>query len=185
MKRNYWPLLFIGIFSFTFAMIIWTINSAVKVPVHEDRSFIKTYQDVDMNYNNIMNSNKDFKVKYKMAIKLNDKKVEFSTEDIKYSQRVLEKISQHKNLLKKGNNTLVLEAIDKQTNEKKKIDIALKITKSISDKDDIDLVTSDFSNNEKTYSSIFEIKEENNWNITGSFTIDGSIGYIFIKTNAI
>ena len=31
----------------------------------------------------------------------------------------------------------------------------------------------------------FEIKEPNNWIITGSFTVDGIIGYIYIKTNAI
>ena len=33
--------------------------------------------------------------------------------------------------------------------------------------------------------SNFEIKEANNWIITGSFTIDGTTGYIYIKTNAI
>ena len=32
---------FIGIFSFVFSMIIWTIMSAVSVPVIEDRSFMK------------------------------------------------------------------------------------------------------------------------------------------------
>ena len=55
MKRNYWPLLFIGIFTFTLGMIIWTIKSAVSVPVIEDNSFMKKYQDVDENYNNISN----------------------------------------------------------------------------------------------------------------------------------
>lgn len=185
MKRNYWPLLFIGIFSFTFAMIIWTIVNATKVPVHEDKSFIKTYQDVDMNYNNIMNSNNDFMKKYEMNIKLNGKEIEFSTDDIMYSQRVLEKFSKHKGLLKKGNNTLEIVALNKESNEKSTIDIALKVTKSISDKDDIDFTSSDFTNNEKTYTTTFEIKELNNWNITGSFSIDGNVGYIFIKTNAI
>ena len=46
-KRNYWPLFFIGIFGFTLIMIIWTIRSAIKVPVIEDRSFIYKYQYVD------------------------------------------------------------------------------------------------------------------------------------------
>ena len=29
-----------------------------------------------------------------------------------------------------------------------------------------------------------EINEENNWNITGSFEVNGDMGYIYIKTNA-
>ena len=31
----------------------------------------------------------------------------------------------------------------------------------------------------------FEIKESNNWIISGSFKVGENIGYIFIKTNAI
>ena len=57
MKRNYWPLLFISIFAFTLGMIIWTIKSAINVPVIEDHSFMKKYQDVDENYNKMMDSN--------------------------------------------------------------------------------------------------------------------------------
>ena len=38
---------------------------------------------------------------------------------------------------------------------------------------------------QNTNYSTFEIKEPNNWIITGSFTVDGIIGYIYIKTNAI
>ena len=73
-KRNYWPLFFIGIFSFVFSMIIWTIMSAVSVPVIEDRSFMKKYQDVDENYNNMMDSNSLFLSKYDFEFYVNDKK---------------------------------------------------------------------------------------------------------------
>ena len=89
MKRNYWPLFFIGIFGFTIAMIIWTIKSAVSVPVVEDRSFMKKYQDVDDHYNEIMDSNKLFLSKYDFELILNDKKFSLTTDDIKYSQRVM------------------------------------------------------------------------------------------------
>ena len=51
MKRNYWPIFFIGIFTFVFSMIVWTVKSAVSLPVIEDHSFMKKYQDVDENYN--------------------------------------------------------------------------------------------------------------------------------------
>ena len=74
MKRNYWPLFFIGIFGFTFAMIIWTIKSAVSLPVVEDKSFMKKYQDVDDHFNEMMDSNKLFLSKYDFELILNDKK---------------------------------------------------------------------------------------------------------------
>ena len=185
MKRNYWPLFFIGIFGFTIAMIIWTIKSAVSVPVVEDRSFMKKYQDVDDHYNEIMDSNKLFLSKYDFELILNDKKFSLTTDDIKYSQRVMEKISQHKNTLKIGQNDIKIVVLDKITKNKKDINIELVISKTISNDSGIILKNENFQNNIGIYNSLFEIKEENNWIITGSFTVDGIVGYLYIKTNAI
>ena len=185
MKRNYWPLFFIGIFGFTIAMIIWTIKSAVSVPVVEDRSFMKKYQDVDDHYNEIMDSNKLFLSKYDFELTLNGKAFPLTTEDIKYSQRVMEKISQHKNTLKIGQNDIKIVVLDKITKNKKDINIELVISKTISNDSDIILKNENFQNNIGIYNSLFEIKEENNWIITGSFTVDGIVGYLYIKTNAI
>ena len=185
MKRNYWPLLFIGIFSFTFGMIVWTIMSAVKLPVNEDESFLKSYQDVDVNYNKMMYSNKSFNEKYELKLVINSKEFGLTTEDIKYSQRVLEKKSKHKDVLKKGDNNLSLKIIDKKTNEVKNAEVTLKVTKSSTSKLDIILLTKDFINQNDNLVTKFNLPEENNWNITGSFEIDGEIGYIYIKTNAI
>ena len=185
MKRNYWPLFFIGIFGFTFAMIIWTIKSAVSVPVIEDKSFMKKYQDVDDNYNTMMDSNKLFSSKYDLELTLNGKVFPLTTEDIKFSQRVIEKYSPHKNLLKVGNNSLKVVIIDKNTNEKKDAIINLTISKTISADSDQLLTNENFTNSDKIYTSNFEIKESNNWIITGDFIVDGINGYIYIKTNAI
>ena len=184
MKRNYWPLLFITIFSFTFGMIIWTVMSAIKLPVNEDESFLKSYQEVDANYNTIMISNQVFLKKYDFNLKINDVDFDLTTEDIKYSQRVLEKKSLHKNLLKYGNNDLVLTIKDKISQEKKNVKIMLKVTKSISNKFDILLNNEDFKNINSEYTSSFEITDKNNWNITGMFEVDGLTGSIYIKTNA-
>ena len=82
MKRNYWPLLFIGIFTFTLGMIIWTIKSAVSVPVIEDNSFMKKYQDVEEHYNEMMDSNVLFRSKYNFDFFINDKQFALTTEDI-------------------------------------------------------------------------------------------------------
>lgn len=185
MKRNYWPLFFIGIFGFTFAMIIWTIKSAVSVPVIEDKSFMKKYQDVDDHFNEMMDSNKLFLSKYDFELTLNGKVFPLTTEDIKYSQRVIEKISQHKDILKVGNNDMKIIISDKITKNKKDATIELVITKVMSNESDIILRNENFQNSNGVNNSTFELKEANNWIITGSFTVDGIIGYIYIKTNAI
>ena len=105
-KRNYWPLYFIAIFAFTVYMIIWTIYKAMQAPVVEDRSFMQKYQYVDENYNNIMTSNINFLEKYSLELDLNGKIFPLTTEDIKYGQRVIEKYSNHKDVLKVGENSL-------------------------------------------------------------------------------
>jgi len=159
--------------------------SAVSVPVIEDRSFMKKYQDVDENYNNMMDSNSAFLDKYSFELYLNEKKFDLSTTDMMYAQRVIEKHSKHKDSLKVGENSLKIVIIDKQTNEKKDVDVSLIVTKSIADDSDIVLNSEKFFNDNKIYSTKFEIKESNNWNISGSFKVGENIGYIFIKTNAI
>lgn len=185
MKRNYWPLFFIGIFSFVFSMIIWTIKSATSVPIIEDKSFMKKYQDVDENYNDMMNSNNLFLSKYNFELVLNDKTFPLSTEDIRYSQKVMEKKSQHKNSLKVGQNSVKITVLDKITNERKDIDIEIVVSKTISADSDMILKNENFESNDKIYNTKFELKEVNNWIITGSFKVDGIVGYIYIKTNAI
>ncbi len=185
MKRNYWPLFFIGIFSFVFGMIIWTIVSATSVPISEDKSFLKTYQEVDDNYNKIMNSNTDFISKYDLTFLLNGKKFELSTKDIMYSQRVLEKFSKNKNMLNVGKNDLEIFVIEKETNKKIATKINLVVTKSSSNDNDVVLINDNFEVHNDNYITKFDISEENNWNITGTFEVNGNLGYIFIKTNAI
>ena len=185
MKKNYWPIFFIGIFGFTFSMIVWTIKSATSISITPDKSFMKKYQDVDEHFNEMMESNKKFLDKFDFEMLLNENKLLLSTDDIKYSQRVLEKISLHRNNLKVGQNTVKIFVIDKITKEKKDISIELIISKSIADDGDLLLKNDNFQIDNKTYSSSFQLKDAHNWIITGSFVVDGITGYIYIKTNAI
>ncbi|KLD98712.1 hypothetical protein [Aliarcobacter butzleri] len=185
MKRNYWPLFFVGIFSFVFSMIVWTISKAVSVPTVEDRSFMKKYQDVDEHFNVMMESNQKFLSKYNFEMYLNDKEFDLTTEDIKYSQRVIEKYSENKNLLKIGQNNIKIVITDKVTKEKKDVKIDLVVSKTMTNDSDISISNDNFTNANNTFSSNFDIKEANNWIITGSFNVDETIGYIYIKTNAI
>jgi hypothetical protein len=146
---------------------------------------MKKYQDVEESYNDMMDSNVLFRSKFNFDLFINNKQFALSTEDIKYSQRVIEKFSVNKDSLKVGKNSLKLTVSDKVTNEKKDVKIDLIISKTISNDSDKLLSNSDFVASDKTYTSDFEIKEANNWIITGSFVVDGITGYLYIKTNAI
>lgn len=183
-KRNYWPLYFIAIFAFTVYMIIWTIYKATQVPVVEDRSFMQKYQYVDENYNNIMTSNINFLEKYSLELDLNGKIFPLTTEDIKYGQRVIEKYSNHKDVLKVGENNLKISVLNKITKEIVPINIDLLITKTMSDDSNLNLKDENFVKDKNIYTTNFSLNEETNWIITGSFKVEDETGFIFIKTNA-
>ena len=184
-KRNWWPVFFVGIFSLSFSMIIWTITSSKKIQIEEDESFMQKYQDMDDNYNDIMTSNLKFLSKYDFVLTLNGKNFPLSIEDIRYSQRVLKLKSEHKNIFNIGDNDLAIKVIDKNTKEIKDLDFNIKVTKSNTKKDDIYLDKNNFKFDGNSHTTNFEIKDENNWNITGNITVGEDIGYIFIKSNAI
>ena len=183
-KRNYWPLYFIAIFAFTVYMIIWTIYKAMQAPVVEDRSFMQKYQYVDENYNNIMTSNINFLEKYSLELDLNGKIFPLTTEDIKYGQRVIEKYSNHKDVLKVGENSLKILVLNKITKEIVPINIDLLITKTMSDDSNLNLKDENFTKDKNIYTTNFNLNEETNWIITGSFKVEDETGFIFIKTNA-
>ena len=183
-KRNYWPLYFIAIFAFTVYMIIRTIYKATQAPVVEDRSFMQKYQYVDENYNNIMTSNINFLEKYSLELDLNGKIFPLTTEDIKYGQRVIEKYSNHKDILKVGENSLKISVLNKITKEIVPINIDLLITKTMSDDSNLNLKDENFTKDKNIYTTNFSLNEETNWIITGSFKVEDETGFIFIKTNA-
>ena len=183
-KRNYWPLYFIAIFAFTVYMIIWTIYKATQAPVVEDRSFMQKYQYVDENYNNIMTSNINFLEKYSLELELNGKIFPLTTEDIRYGQRVIEKYSNHKDVLKVGENSLKILVLNKTTKEIVPINIDLLITKTMSDDSNLNLKDENFTKDKNIYTTNFNLSEETNWIITGSFKVEDETGFIFIKTNA-
>lgn len=183
MKRNYWPLLFIFLFCFAFGMIVWTIVSAVNTPVNEDRTFLQSYQDVDTNFNDILEKNNTFKKEFNVSIIINNKKFPLSTSDIFYSQRVLEKKSKHNDLLKKGQNSIAIEVSSKDNTPIKNARFSVKVTKATTNNADMDFFDKKLINGK--YLQKFDIPIQGNWNITGTITVDDKKGYFYIKTNAL
>ncbi len=186
MKRNYWPLFFIGIFSFVFAMIVWTIYSASKVPVYEDQTFLKSYQDLNDHFNEVVASNNAFLNKYDFKIKVNSKALPLMINDLFLAQRVIEEKSSHKDILKKGQNRVLVSIIDKNTS--KKIDdvkIEFRVSRPTNHKNTMDFFNKNFKSLDGNNILDFDLPLKGNWNITATFTVGDNTGYLYIKSNAI
>ena len=67
-KVNYWPhSIVLAIFG-VFGLCVWTVNIAVNNPVELDSFYFDSYQHVEQNYNDIINSQKAFDKKYSIEI---------------------------------------------------------------------------------------------------------------------
>lgn len=186
MKRNYWPIFFIGLFSFSFAMIVWTIYSATQTPVHEDETFFMSYRDLKENFNDVVASNEKFLEKYDFEIIINKKKFPLIINDMFLSQRVLEEKSKHKDIFLNGKNNISLVVLDKKTkNLIKDIDISFRISRPTNHNNTMDFMSKDFKEDKNKYNLTVDLPLEGNWNVTARFKIKQNIGYFYIKSNAI
>jgi len=181
-KYHFWLAFFFFIFGMTFSMIVWTVKSAINTPVYEDKSFMRTYQDVEENFNHIVAANNKFNSKYKSEISINNKTVGMEFSDLLYGQRSLKKKSHNQNMLKVGENKISLSLLDK--NSQKSVSnakIDFQITRPIEDMYDINL--NDFKLVNGVYIASATIKKEGNWNIIAKVTVGDDIGYLYVKTN--
>ncbi len=185
MKRNYWPLLFISIFSFTLGMIIWTIMSAIKVPVHEDETFLKSYHDLDRDFNDVVESNKKFIAKYDFKIIINKNEFDLQISDMFLSQRVIEDKSNHKDIFINGKNNIQLVVKDKNGKEMNNVVISLRISRPTNHKSTVDFTNKEFKLDNNIYDLEVDLPLKGNWNITGNFKVASDTGYLLIKSNAI
>ncbi len=181
-KYHFWLAFFFFIFGITFAMIVWTVKSAVNTPVYDDRSFMTSYQDVDDNFNKMVISNAKFNDTYHTEVTINGRKVGMEFSDLLYGQRSLEKKSTNQNMLLNGNNEISLTIVDKKSNTPVyNAKIEFQITRAIEDMYDINLNA--FKLEKDIYTTTAKIERAGNWNIIGKITIGDDIGYLYIKTN--
>ena len=67
-KANYWPhAIVLAIFGVA-GLCTWTVDMAVHNPVELDSFYFDSYQNVEQNYNKIMNSKKAFDKRYRVEI---------------------------------------------------------------------------------------------------------------------
>jgi len=181
-KYHFWLAFFFFIFGITFAMIVWTVKSAVNTPVYEDRSFMTSYQDVDDNFNKMVISNAKFNTKYNCIIYINNHSTGMELSDLLYGQRSLEKMSKNQKLLVLGKNEISLSITEIKTSKViKSAKIKFQVTRAIEDMLDVDLNNFKFTNN--IYLSSLNITKDGYWNIIGKVIIGDDIGYLYIKTS--
>jgi hypothetical protein len=181
-KYKLWLLFFFIIFGFTFAMIIWTVKSAVNTPVYEDKSFLSSYHIVDSDYNKMVGENRNFLANYDITFSINGHEVGLEISDIFLGQRSIKKSSTHQNILKVGKNELKISLTDRGNSQAvSDAKIELLLTRPIQDSEDLNLSSFKYSNGE--YRTNFQIGKRGNWNLIGKVTTHGNKGYFFIKTN--
>ncbi len=67
-KSNYWPhAITLAIFGVA-GLCVWTVKVAVNNPVELDSFYFDSYQYVEQNYNDIINSQKAFDAKYDVVL---------------------------------------------------------------------------------------------------------------------
>jgi len=182
-KRNLWPFLFIGIFSFTLYMIFWTIYKTSQSPIHAEEVFMSSYHDVDANFDRYLIATDRFNKLYSAKLVFNAKEIPMSSDDIYKGQRSLEANNTHKDMLKVGHNSFLVVVNDKNGSVVNNADIKARVTSSAQNSKNIDLNKFNFVNG--TFASTFDVESLGYYNITGEVSIGEEKGYFFIKTNAI
>jgi hypothetical protein len=181
-KYHFWLLFFFVIFGFTFAMIVWTIKSAVNTPVYEDRSFMEKYQDVDDNFNQMVLSNAKFNARYETKVFINKRTVGMEFSDIQFGQRSLEKHSKNQEMMMLGENSISLSIVDREKNTPvTDANVSFQVTRPIKNDNDINLDNFIYHDGKYTTQPI-ELDLKGYWNIIGKVTIGDDVGYLYIKT---
>jgi len=112
-KANYWPhAIVLAIFGVA-GLCVWTVNIAVNNPVELDSFYFDSYQNVEQNYNDIINSQEAFDAKYDVILPAKDLKIGKNTIMIK----VMDK--EHNSGIDEANVTVVITRPDTQRLDKK------------------------------------------------------------------
>ena len=185
MKKNYWPLLFISIFLFTLFMIVWTIYWAINTPVHEDRTFLDSYHDLDKTYNDIIINNEKFRNKYDFKIIINQQKFDLVSKDMLLAQRVIEKYSKHKNTFRKGLNRIFITIKNKKSQQlMKNVKISMQVSRPTNHKNTMNFTNTNFIYKNNAHIADFHLPLKGNWNLIAKFQITKDKAYFYIKSNA-
>ena len=154
-ERNYWPYAIVGMILTVVVLGIWTIKVAVSNPVQLDRSFMRSYQEVDENYNEIVAAQKAFEKKYRVDLS--------------------------SNRLKIGENRIEVAVTDKEGHAVSDANITAIVSRPTTHVGEKRLTHFHFTNG-RYVSEPFKIEKEGRWNIDVKVTVAKDTGYKTYKT---
>lgn len=67
-EKTYWPHMIVGFLFLGLSLGYWTIKSASSMPVERENKYMMSYQNADMNYNEIMKNENAFNDSYAITI---------------------------------------------------------------------------------------------------------------------
>ena len=159
--KNPWLYFVFGLLAFGIYMIVWTVRSAISLPVHESNDYILKYQTADMNINKILENKKEFDKRYNIALD----NAEFVILSYDLSNNHSNKKQTKQLLLKKGNNNFDYRISDKKGNIIDNAKVSFLLTRPHTEKEDVLLKNLSFS---KTLYNTNDIKLIN----TGRYTLE-------------
>ncbi len=156
-KALHWP---IGIFLAIMAVVamgVWTIKKANDNPVVMDEFYFGKYQDVELNYNKIQESQIAFDKNYNFSCNLNKLNI--------------------------GDNTLTITISDKSNAPVENAKIMVKITRPFTNKQDRNLKVISQKNGVYTFPS-FNIDKVGRWQILSKVTVGDKTSFTKTDVNA-
>ncbi len=152
-----WPIGIIASIIAVAGACVWTVKIAQTLPVEMDNTYFASYQDVDMNINDIIMSQREFDTKYNINIEQKDFII--------------------------GNNSIEIELTDKQNSVIDGATVDIVVTRPHTTSTDKKLVATSHENGIYKFEP-FEVKELGRWQIQSRVSINDLVAYNKLEVNA-
>jgi hypothetical protein len=138
-EKTYWPHMIVGFLLLGLTLGYWTIKSASSMPVERENKYMMSYQNADMNYNEIMKNENAFNDKYIITIE--------GVEIIKVEPNKNSKLKLSDPIkLNKGANSFTYKVMTKDGTIIKDVEVSFLLTRPHTDMDDQKIDTLSFDN---------------------------------------
>jgi len=171
-KGRMWILIIAGLLLFGIYMIVWTVRSAMSVPVHESNNFMLKYQTADRNSNALIQAQKLFENKYNIELQ-NMKPIILAEEEQNLNSKIKQEIPM---ALKQGENSFSYRIEDKEGKSIENAKVSFLLTRPHTEKDDM-LDESLTYQNESYQSKAFNINKAGRYTLQLRVKIDNAVGY--------
>lgn len=128
-KKTYWPHMIVGFLFLGIGLGIWTLKSASSIPVERENEYMMSYQDADMNINEIVERQELFNKSY--AIKILNTKIIQVEKDKNSRKSFVDPVE-----LNRGENQFNYSVVDKNGQIIKNAIVSFMLTRPHTDKDD-------------------------------------------------